>query len=52
MTCCDGWDYGEPVGECPVCGEPVDEDGDAVIGCNYSPIGCEVCGSRPCDESC
>lgn len=52
--CCDGWDYGDAaiVGECPTCGEDIDCDGDAVRGCNYSPVVCEVCGSRPCDGSC
>lgn len=52
MSCCDGWDYGKPVGECPDCGAPVDEEGDAVTGCNYSPLECKTCGSRPCDLSC
>jgi len=50
--CCDGWNYGEPAGECPTCGEPVDADGDAVTGCRYSHIDCTVCGSAPCDGSC
>jgi len=50
--CADGWFNGEPTGECPECGEPVDEDGDAVSGCSYSPITCDTCGARPCDGSC
>ncbi len=50
--CADGWDNGKPIGECPICGEDVDSDGDAVKGCNYSPVDCELCGSAPCDQSC
>jgi len=50
--CCDAWDNGQSIGECPACGEPIDEDGDAVTGCNYSPVDCKVCGSAPCDDSC
>jgi hypothetical protein len=50
--CCDAWNNGQPIGECPACGEPIDEDGDAVTGCNYSPVECKVCGSAPCDDSC
>ena len=51
MECCDGWDS-VAVGVCPACGEPVDADGDAASGCNYSPVQCDVCGARPCDDSC
>lgn len=51
--CCDGWDFSEDtVGECPECGEPTDETGEAVIGCNWSPVLCETCGARPCNDSC
>lgn len=50
--CCDSWDIGPPVGECPDCGEPVNEDGEAVTGCAYSPVVCDTCGSAPCDLSC
>ena len=51
--CSDGWDRSEDaVGECPDCGKQVDEDGDAVVGCNYSSCTCPTCGSRPCDGSC
>ena len=51
--CADSWDSGEDVaGVCPDCGEDVDKYGDAIRGCNYSPICCETCGSAPCDESC
>lgn len=49
--CCDGWNEGEPNGECPDCGEPT-VDGFAAVGCNYSPVICETCGARPCDDSC
>ena len=50
--CCDPWENGEAVGECPSCGTAVNEDGEAVSGCNYSPVLCEVCGDQPCDLSC
>lgn len=49
--CADGWDYGTPDGECPACGEPT-VDGEAAVGCFYSPVDCELCGSAPCDQSC
>ena len=49
--CCDGWEY-TPVAQCPECGAPVDEDGYAASGCNYSPVTCEACGDAPCDDSC
>jgi len=41
-----------PVGECPDCGELIDEDGDAEEMCNYSPTLCETCQYSPCDGSC
>lgn len=52
--CCDGWSIPQgPIKlECPDCGEPVDEDGDALEGCNYSPVQCKTCGAAPCDQSC
>ncbi len=50
--CCDSFQNGPQVGECPDCGGPVDADGDACSGCNYSPCICETCGARPCDGSC
>jgi len=53
MSCFGGSEDNEPaVGECPDCGEPVDKDGDAVKSCSYSPLECETCGWRPCDQSC
>lgn len=50
--CCDRWGTYEKAGECPDCGMDVDEDGDAIYGCNYSPVLCETCGDAPCDDSC
>ena len=53
--CADGWDYrkvAKVIKECPDCGADVDEYGDAVEGCNYSTVDCELCGSAPCDDSC
>lgn len=55
MGCCDGWDNRDDSKEvqyCPECGEEVDEDGDALVGCYYSPVYCDECGARPCDDSC
>lgn len=50
--CCDSYNYSDEVdGECPDCGEPT-VDGEAAAGCNYSPVICDTCGHRPCDESC
>ena len=52
--CCDGWSsYGRDIkGLCPDCEGPILADGSAAAGCYYSPLRCEVCGSRPCDQSC
>jgi len=53
--CSDGWDnreYAKIIEICPVCDGEVDEDGDAIQGCNYSPVDCNTCGSAPCDLSC
>lgn len=49
--CADGWDYGEPNGECPDCGEPT-VDGVATTGCLHSPVTCDTCGAAQCDGSC
>jgi len=38
-------------GECPDCGAPT-VDGEAQDICRFSPLVCETCGYRPCDESC
>ena len=51
--CADEWDNSkDAVGKCPECGEKVDSEGDAIVGCNYSPVQCTTCGSKPCDGSC
>lgn len=50
--CCDSWHNGPHADECPDCGGDVDQDGDAVAGCNFSPTSCETCGAAPCDDSC
>lgn len=53
--CADGWDnrkHVKEIKECPDCGADVDEDGDAVEGCNWSPVTCKTCGDSPCDLSC
>lgn len=51
--CCDGWfsEEEEVNGECPECGMLTVDD-YAAHGCNYSPVSCETCGHRACDESC
>jgi hypothetical protein len=51
--CCDdyGYNVNEIDGECPDCGEPT-VDGDAFRSCSYSPVECERCNWRPCDQSC
>jgi len=53
MSCCDVWSSKpeEINGKCPECGGPT-VDGDAAEGCNWAPIDCETCGSRPCDQGC
>lgn len=53
--CCDGWNHtkqAKEIKECPDCGGEVDQDGDALVGCFWSPYECRTCGSRPCDGSC
>jgi hypothetical protein len=51
--CCDPNDYKEEEinGECPDCGMDT-VDGDAYDKCGYSPVECETCDWRPCDQSC
>jgi hypothetical protein len=39
-------------GICDSCGMPVNEDGDSIEGCGYSPVECETCGYAPCQEYC
>lgn len=60
--CCDGWndapDDNEAYGDCPFCGGLVicnthdDSVFYAAAGCNYSPVSCQECGARDCDQSC
>ena len=51
--CCEPHGSGLPeAGECPECGNPIDEDGDTLERCGYSPEECEECGWAPCDGSC
>lgn len=46
-------DYGRvAVDECPECGAPVDEDGESLEQCYYSPLLCSLCNDQPCDNSC
>lgn len=51
--CCDpiGSELPE-AGVCQYCHEPVDEDGDTLEKCAYSPEICNMCGHAPCDQSC
>ncbi len=51
--CADGWHYDDELvnGKCPDCGMPT-VDGEAQYGCNHSPIDCNTCGSRTCDQYC
>jgi len=41
-------------GKCPECDNDIDNDGDTVEhdDCSYSPLLCDKCGYRPCDQSC
>ena len=52
--CCDDWKTpkDDVVGVCSSCGYPVDANGDAASGCNWSPVECHVCGHAPCDGYC
>lgn len=51
--CCEpqGYSYDEANGECSECGRPT-VDGEACDQCGYSPVVCEACGAKPCDQSC
>ncbi len=54
MSCCWSND-GDRIfnGEyCQECGAMIDEDGNAIGGCEYSPITCSTCGNAECDGSC
>ena len=52
--CVDKYDYtDEIVGQCYVCGVPVDATGCAVMGCRlHSTCVCEECGYSPCVGNC
>ena len=55
--CCEPIQYNkdEIVGRCPDCDiDVVMEHGKIVAaeGCPYSPVACNTCGWRPCDDSC
>lgn len=56
MACFGGDDLTDKEKEeydlCP-CGEVyVNEDGKSVEGCSYSPVSCDICEHRHCDQSC
>lgn len=38
-------------GRCSACGRAT-VGGISRIGCGYSPIACDTCKARPCDQSC
>lgn len=50
--CCDKLNANKAVAQCIDCEEDVDEYGDAVNVCGYSPVTCSVCEAAPCDGSC
>jgi len=51
MACFGGYDEDiKEVGSCIHCQGPVDEDGQSTDYCSYSPVQCEVCDSRPCEQ--
>jgi len=55
MSCCSSIKScpEDTVGECPSCEGEVDIDGYTTEGgCTYSPVSCETCGYRGCDQSC
>lgn len=53
MWCGADYDYDKTmVGICKECGCPVDSDGKALRGCDYSPWSCGACGFYHCDGSC
>ncbi|MDQ0996930.1 hypothetical protein QFZ34_002112 [Phyllobacterium ifriqiyense] len=57
MCCCAIWEgTREALEKFPICedcqGAHVDEGGNALEGCGYSPVECNTCGWRPCDGSC
>lgn len=55
MSCCEPWPANpeDSVGQCPDCQSDVDKHGECTEeGCGYSPIACDTCGWKPCDQSC
>ena len=55
MMCCEPHGSGlKAVGVCKECGSEVDENGDALEICGYSPhkYACPVCGDNPCTGYC
>lgn len=53
--CCEpiGGSPADTVGACKDCGMSVDKEGDTTEeGCFYSPVCCDTCGYKPCDQSC
>lgn len=56
MCCCSIFEGSEEeLKKYPLCecGDVhVNEDGEAVEGCGYSPSVCDKCGWSPCDGSC
>jgi PHP family Zn ribbon phosphoesterase len=54
ISCCEPFGTTDPKdvdGRCPECGG-LTVEGEAAVGCCYSPVDCEVCNSSPCDGSC
>jgi len=47
----DDYTKSEINGECGDCGEET-VDGVPYKSCSYSPVSCDKCGHRECDESC
>lgn len=56
FMCCEEYfecdDSDEANGVCPDCGYPTCDGVTVMPGCGYSPVACETCGWRPCDQSC
>lgn len=54
MCCEKHGSYKKAVGVCPECGDRIDEDGEALDICGYSPrrFACKECGSNPCTGYC
>jgi len=55
MCCSPMYDGPSKVRVCDVCSEcasDLDEYGEPIDGCTYSPVACDTCGWQPCDGSC